>query len=319
MKLGFSGLKFLQRSRTALIGLVIGGVLISVAALNAKTPDNGFQQNARVPDGAQSINLTISDGRDVELFLPQGYSENSNVPLLIDLHGYTGSSKSQAAYTFLQEAAYDRGLAYVAPDGLEDSLGSQYWNATTACCDFNRSGVDDVAFIESLIEKIKGSANIDSSRIYLFGHSNGHFMGYALLCSGTDEITAVAGLAGAMDPNIATCRAKPSNILHIHGEADGTILFDGGALFGNRYTSAVETVKRWSYINSCGNPKQGSIDAIGGIEGEEIRTESYSCERGALEFWIIKEGIHTPTLDISFADRVIDWLMKHKALYPRGN
>lgn len=314
MKFGFSGLKFLQRSRTALIGLVIGGVLISVAALNAKTPDNEFQQNARVPDGAQSINLTISDGRDAELFLPQGYSENSSVPLLIDLHGYTGSGKSQAAYTFLQEAAYDRGLAYVAPDGLEDSLGSQYWNATTACCDFNRSGVDDVAFIESLIEKIKGSANIDSSRIYLFGHSNGHFMSYAFLCSGTNEITAVAGLAGAMDPNIATCRAKPSNILHIHGEDDGTILYDGGALFGNRYTSAVETVKRWSFINSCGNPNQGSIDAIGGIEGEEIEAESYSCKRGALDFWIIKNGIHTPTLDISFADKVIDWLMKHQSL-----
>jgi len=312
MKFGFSGLKFLQRSRTALIGLVIGGILISVAALNAKAPDNEFQQNARIPDGAQSINLSISDGRDAELFLPLGYSEDSKVPLLIDLHGYTGSGKSQAAYTFLQEASFDRGMAYVAPDGLEDSLGSKYWNATTACCDFNRSGVDDVAFIEALIAKIKESANIDSSRIYLFGHSNGHFMSYAFLCSGTNEIAAIAGLAGAMDPNIASCRAEPSNILHIHGEADGTILYDGGALFGNAYTSAVETVKRWSFINSCGNPNQGLIDAIGGIEGEEIQAESYSCKSGALDFWIIKNGIHTPTLDITFADKVIDWLTKHQ-------
>lgn len=312
MKLGFSGLKFIQRSRTALIGLVIGGVLITVAALNAKTPDNEFQQNARVPEGAQSISLTISDGREAELFLPQGYSDKTSYPLLIDLHGYTGSGKSQAAYSFLQEAAFDRGIAYIAPDGLEDSLGSQYWNATTACCDFNKSGVDDVAFIETLIAKIKRSANIDSSRIYLFGHSNGHFMSYAFLCSGTNEVAAVAGLAGAMDPNIATCRAKTSNILHIHGEADGTILYDGGALFGNRYTSAAETVKRWAFINSCDNPKQSSLDAISAIQGEEIRVESYACKSGSLDFWTIKNGIHTPTLDISFADKVIDWLMKHQ-------
>ncbi len=312
MKFGFSGLKFLKRSRTALIGIIIGGVLIGVAAINAKTPDDEFQQNARIPEGAKSINLTISGDREAELFFPEGYTDKSSVPLLIDLHGYTGTGKSQAAYSFLQEAAYDRGIAYIAPDGLEDTLGSQYWNATTACCDFNRSGVDDVKFIETLIEKVKASANIDLSRIYLFGHSNGHFMSYAFLCSGTKEIAAVAGLAGAMDPNIATCRAKPSNILHIHGEADGTILYDGGALFGNRYTSAVETVKRWAFINGCDNPKQSSLDAISAIQGDEMQVESYSCTSGSLDFWAIKNGIHTPTLDISFADKVIDWLMGHQ-------
>jgi polyhydroxybutyrate depolymerase len=312
MKFGFSGLKFLKRSRTALVGIIIGGVLIGVAAINAKTPDDEFQQNARIPEGAKSINLTISGDREAELFFPKGYTDKSSVPLLIDLHGYTGTGKSQAAYSFLQEAAYDRGIAYIAPDGLEDTLGSQYWNATTACCDFNRSGVDDVKFIETLIEKVKASANIDPSRIYLFGHSNGHFMSYAFLCSGTNEIAAVAGLAGAMDPNIATCRAKPSNILHIHGEADGTILYDGGALFGNRYTSAVETVKRWAFINSCDNPKQSSLDAISAIQGDEMQVESFVCKSGSLDFWTIKNGIHTPTLDIFFADKVIDWLMEHQ-------
>jgi polyhydroxybutyrate depolymerase len=298
--------------RNAILSIVIGAVIVSVAALNAKAPDDEFQQNARIPEGAKSINLTISGDREAELFLPQGYSDKSSVPLLIDLHGYTGTGKSQAAYSFLQEAAYDRGIAYIAPDGLEDTLGSQYWNATTACCDFNRSGVDDVKFIENLIEKVKTSANIDQTRIYLFGHSNGHFMSYAFLCSGTHEIAAVAGLAGAMDPNIATCRANPSNILHIHGEADGTILYDGGALFGNRYTSAIETVKRWAFINGCENPKQSSLDAISAIQGDEMQVESYSCKSGSLDFWTIKNGIHTPTLDISFADNVIDWLMEHQ-------
>ena len=312
MAIKFGNSLNLWRHRYAIVSVVIGVAIVSVAALISSAPDNEFQQNARIPEGAQSINLTISDGREAELFLPQGYSDISSVPLLVDLHGYTGSGKSQAAYTFLQEAAYDRGLAYVAPDGLEDSLGSQYWNATTACCDFNKSGVDDVAFIESLIKKIKSSANIDSSRIYIFGHSNGHFMSYAFLCSGTDEVAAVAGLAGAMDPNIASCRAKPSNILHIHGDKDGTILFEGGALFGNRYTSALETVDRWAFINSCENPKTSALDAIASLQGDEMEEKRFSCLSGSLEFWKIKNGIHTPTLDITFASKVIDWLMLHK-------
>jgi poly(3-hydroxybutyrate) depolymerase len=115
-----------------------------------------------------------------------------------------------------------------------------------------------------------------------------------------------------MDPNIATCRAKSSNILHIHGEEDGTILYGGGALFGNRYTSAIETVNRWAFINGCDNPKQGSLDAINAIEGEEMLVNSYSCNSGSLDFWTIKAGIHTPTLDIAFANKVIDWLMAHQ-------
>lgn len=307
----FRGFSFLRRHRFALIGLLIGGIIISVTALNSTAPDYTFEQEPRIAEGAQSINLTIAKDRDAELFLPSGYSENTSVPLLIDLHGYTGTGRSQAAYTFLQEAAYSKGLAYIAPDGLEDSLGGQYWNATTACCDFNKSQVDDVAFINALIEKAESAANIDPTRVYLFGHSNGQFMSYAFLCSGTEKIAAVAGLAGAMDPDITQCRAKPSNILHIHGEADGTILYDGGSLFGNRYTSAAETVKRWAFINGCDNPQSSPLDAISSIEGAEMKVAGFTCKQGSLDFWTIKNGIHTPTLDIDFANKVLNWLLTH--------
>ena len=298
---------FLRRHRVAFYGVLTGAVILTVAQSVSGSGDFSFAPTSSAPKGSSIVELTGE--RPAELLLPDNYSEAVATPLLINLHGYTGTGPSQSAYTFLQEAAFKSGVAYIAPTGSEDSFGSTYWNATEACCDFNNSRVDDVAYIDLLIEKSIKAANIDPSRVYLFGHSNGHFMAYAYLCSGTGKIAAVAGLAGAMDPDKTQCRAKPSNILHIHGEADGTILYEGGSLFGNRYTSATETVKGWTFINGCDNPQNSSLDAISTIEGEEMRVASYTCKQGALDFWTIKNGNHTPTLDIDFANKVLYWLL----------
>jgi hypothetical protein len=43
-----------------------------------------------------------------------------------------------------------------------------------------------------------------------------------------------------------------------------------------------------------------------------MEVKRFSCFSGSLEFWKIKNGIHTPTLDITFANKVIEWLMLHK-------
>lgn len=298
---------FLRRHRVALYGVLTGAVILTVAQSVSGSGDFSFVPTSSAPEASSVVELTGE--RPAELLLPKNYSQEVATPLLINLHGYTGTGASQSAYTFLQDAAFKRGLAYIAPTGSKDSFGSTYWNATTACCDFNNTGVDDVAYIDSLIEKASAAANIDKNRIYLFGHSNGHFMSYAYLCSGSKKIAAVAGLAGAMDPDPARCKATPSNILHIHGEKDGTILYEGGALFGNSYSSAEETVKQWSAINKCSAGPEAAQELLTSIPGEDVMARSYNCEMGSLNFWQISEGVHTPALDIAFANKVLDWLL----------
>lgn len=302
---------FLRRHRVALYGVLAGAVILTVAQSVSGSGDFSFVPTSSAPEGSSVVELTGE--RPAELLLPESYSQEVATPLLINLHGYTGTGASQSAYTFLQDAAFKRGVAYIAPTGSRDSFGSTYWNATEACCDFNNSGVDDVAYIDSLIDKASAAANIDANRIYLFGHSNGHFMSYAFLCSGSKKITAVAGLAGAMDPDPALCRATPNNILHIHGEKDGTILHSGGALFGNAYTSAEETVQQWSAINKCGAGTETAQELLTSISGEDVGARSYNCGAGSLEFWSIPQGVHTPVLDINFAEKVIVWLLQFKA------
>lgn len=302
---------FIRRHKVALYGVIAGALMLTVAQSLSGSGDYSFIPTSTAPEGSSVVEL--AGERPAELLLPESYSPDAAIPLLINLHGYTGTGASQSAYTFLQEAAYKKGLAYIAPTGSEDSFGSTYWNATSACCDFNKSGVDDVAYIDSLIEKASAAANIDVKRIYLFGHSNGHFMSYAYLCSGTKKIAAIAGLAGAMDPDPALCKSGPNNILHIHGEKDGTILYSGGALFGNPYTSAVATVAQWQKINKCNQPADSSLDLLASIDGSDTSVSTFTCNAGSLEFWSIPQGLHTPALDIEFAEKVIDWLLQFKS------
>ena len=302
---------FSRRHKVAILGLLLGVFLLQVTQGFTGSGDYTFRQSSSAVGESHESVITLEGERSTELILPEAYSEEIATPLLINLHGYTGTGPSQSAYTFLQEAAFNSGLAYIAPTGSEDSLGNTYWNATEACCDFNNSSVDDIAYIDSLIEKSIKAANIDLSRIYLFGHSNGHFMSYAYLCSGSKKIAAVAGLAGAMDSDPGICKATPNNILHIHGEKDGTILYNGGALFSNPYTSAESTVNQWSQINQCSVGSESSVELLTSIPGGDAKARSYTCSAGSLEFWHLPQGVHTPALDINFANKVLDWLLTH--------
>ena len=301
-----------RRHKVALSGVLIGIVILQVTQGLTGSGDYTFQPSSSAVGESKESVITLAGKRSAELILPKSYTSDISTPLLINLHGYSGNGPSQSSYTFLQEAAFNSGLAYIAPTGSEDSFGSTYWNATDACCDFNKSKVNDIKYLDSLIEKSIEAANIDSSRIYLFGHSNGHFMSYAYLCSGSTKIAAVAGLAGAMDPDLTSCKANPNNILHIHGEKDGTILYQGGALFGNAYTSAAETVAQWQLINKCTSKEGGSLDLLQSIEGSDTEISKFNCKNGSLEFWSLPLGIHTPALDIEFAQKVIDWLVQFK-------
>lgn len=92
--------------------------------------------------------------RSTSVDLPNGYSENNPAPLLLDLHGYMGDGLSQQRFSRLSNVARENGFVYVAPDGLRDSNGNQFWNASRSCCNFDRTDIDDTAFLKSLIDEI---------------------------------------------------------------------------------------------------------------------------------------------------------------------
>ena len=264
-----------------------------------------------------SSSFSVGGDRPAFVTLPTGYSQSVPAPLIIDLHGYSGTSVDQQRFAKMDVAANKRGVIYAGLDGLIDSQGNQFWNASVACCNFNANPVDDAAYIQGLIDEISKKVSVDPKRIYLFGHSNGHFMSYKFACTYPETVAAIAGLAGAMDSAPSNCGAtSPVNVLHIHGTNDDVINYDGGQILGNIFTSAQESAKRWASVNQCSlNPSVGTaFDLIVSLEGKETIPTIYSCPSASAELWTIEGGSHGPSLDSSFALQVMDWLLAH----PKG-
>ena len=270
---------------------------------------------------ASSADVVIGGDRPVTVRVPPSLDKTRPAPLLIVLHGYTGSGSGQEEYFGLQREAEQRGFVTAYPDGTKDSRGDRFWNATDACCNFDRSDIDDVGYLDGLITAIEAAVAVDPQRIYVVGHSNGGFMSYRLACTHADRIAAIVSLAGATFAKSSDCRpANPVAVLQIHGTADDTIAFTGGSIEGHPYPAAEESVATWATYDGCAAvpssvDQQVDVDADLTDAGQPAETTVKrwtGCKPGgAVELWTIPGGGHVPTISSAFGGAVLDFLEAH--------
>jgi len=259
------------------------------------------------PTSANS-NYTVGGDRPVTVNLPTNLTNPA--PLLILLHSASTSGAHQERYMKLGPIAKKNGILYIAPDGTMSPEGKRFWNASKSCCNKFKQDVDDVAYINSLIDEISAKTPVDPKRIYLIGHSNGAFMSYTFACK-TNKVAAIVAIAGAMDVNPDCTPSSPVSLLDIHGTADKTIKVNGGVLNSNPYTSAAETVKTIAQVNKCNNQTTSKKDFEPTIKGAETTVINYSCDTHThLQFWKIAKGSHSPKLPSDFAQQVISFLLQ---------
>ncbi len=152
------------------------------------------------------------------------------MPLVVLLHGLGSSGATMEEYFQLQPLAESKGFLLALPDGTKHADGARFWNATDACCGFG-STVDDVAYLGSVIDEVEGARNVDRSRVYVMGHSNGGFMSYRMACDVADRVAAIASVAGATWADPSKCTpSEPVSVLQVHGTADEGIRYDGGQM-----------------------------------------------------------------------------------------
>ncbi|MCH7748580.1 MAG: hypothetical protein IH939_10845 [Acidobacteria bacterium] len=260
---------------------------------------------------------TIDAGRGpLPVHVPSSYDGETPAPLILLLHGYTASGAQQDAYFGLSGLVDDYGFILVAPDGTEETSDrrSRFWNASSACCNFFGSDVDDVAYLTRLIDAVKADYAIDDTRIALFGHSNGGFMSYRMAHDRSGIISAIASLAGA---DQSGSPANPVHVLQIHGTADTVIAYDGGSFRdGGPHPGAQASVEAWAGHNGCAGDgvPTGTLDldrSLDGLETEVTRYTSGCKAGGSAELWTINGGGHGPTVSDHFSRLVVEWLLGH--------
>jgi polyhydroxybutyrate depolymerase len=250
--------------------------------------------------------------RPYDIDVPVGYDKSKAYPLIVLLHGYGANGYSQDAYFGFNALADARGVFVAHPDGTVGADGSRFWNATDACCDFNHTGVDDVAYLNALVDDVERTYNIDQKRVFFVGHSNGGFMSHRMACDAAGRIAGIVALAGDVWKDPSRCNpTAPVAVLQVHGDADMSVPYNGGTL----EPSAPQSVATWAAKNGCSGDLTDTgmtLDLDTGLPGAETGIARYACTSGAAELWTIHGGAHLPNFRMpDWGNDVFDWLMQH--------
>ncbi len=155
-------------------------------------------------------------------YIPSNATDQT--PLFIALHGLGGNAKNFRFGIGLTKRAERDNFAVLYPQGLRLPQGSRHWNAG-----FSFSDVDDLGYLDALIEHIFETTPLNRNRVTILGISNGGYMAYRMACHSQHPIHAVAIVAGTMSKtDWLDCPApNPVSVLHIHGTGDPMIHFTG--------------------------------------------------------------------------------------------
>ena len=295
--------------------LLLGLSLLAVAC--GACGRHGSTSDAPAPTAAASF---PARARPYEEHVPRTWDRSKPAPLVVMLHGYGSSGERHAESLGLMALSDEQGFVLAYPDGLVDSQGKRFWNATNACCDFDGRGVDDVAFVTYLLDDLSARMPIDAKRVYVVGHSNGGFMAHRLACDLAPRIAAVVSIAGAGWKDPSRCAPSvPVSVLEIHGDADPIIRIGGGRVFdqdGRDYPGAQDTVSAWAARLACdatSRPAAGPLDFDDLVAGPETTEADFTSCRGGVDvaLWTVRGGGHVPHPTREGLRAVWAWMAAH--------
>lgn len=230
--------------------------------------------------------------RTYRVYVPSGYDADTPTPLVVGLHGGLGSGNQFATSNGFDAGAESRGVLAVYPDGVPNPANNvRTWNAGLCCSYALQQGIDDVGFINALVQRVEAVYNVDPARVYATGHSNGAMLSYKLACDLPGVFAAIAPVEGAIDDTHPCAPGHPINVLAIHGRLERHVPFDGGVgdqgLIPTDYPSVAEAIRRWRAINHCAGPADVTT------QGDLETTDATGCTpQGDVRLRALADGNH---------------------------
>jgi len=258
-----------------------------------------FSATAAIRDGGSSGQRQTLNFQGIErsyVIRVPGDSANSNkrVPLVLVLHGGGGNAENAEKMTGFTDKAGKEGFIVVYPEGTGRRKSKRLtWNAGHCCGHAMETRIDDVGFLNALIDKLIESYPIDPKRIYATGMSNGGMMTHRLGIELSNKFAAIA-------PVVATLFGDEKKPLHpvsaimLNGLHDKSVPYQGGPP-GGRFTSAwdgtpakpaLDQATYWANADDCtAGPSKDH-------QGTFTRWR-YQCPAGlAVELYLVDDNGH---------------------------
>ena len=240
--------------------------------------------------------------RQYLLYVPSGIAERATPrPLLIVLHGGGGTARGMLRLTNgrFNELADEHGFFVVYPQGVGRAWNDGRAEPTSRA---HMQRIDDVAFIDALIDRLSGEYPIDARRVFSTGISNGGLMSFRLACRAEPRVRAIAPVTASLPLAIADqCdRGAGVALALLNGTDDPLVPYDGGAIraFGRdrgEVLSTGETIAIWIARNGCDDEPERSMRADSSDDGTRVETISYrECRsRAPVILYRVVGGGHT--------------------------
>lgn len=201
----------------------------ATAPLSDVTPGCGKSASVAVGTTAQetvAVDPQVSLGASERSYLvhvPVNYQPQLPLPLVLIFHGRGSNAAEIEGYTgFSQLADRERFIA-LYPQGLQNSSGETFWDSF----DPSQEGVDEIAFVNKVLDDVEQKLCIDVHRIDATGFSNGGNMTGMLACRMAGRIAAFAPIAGNFFDFRQGCHpGRPVALLNSHGTADDVVPYD---------------------------------------------------------------------------------------------
>ena len=186
--------------------------------------------------------------REYLLYVPPSYDRTTPTPLVISMHGAGSYPAQQMNMSRWNRRADEHGFIVVYPSGagFPRVFEAQEPGAGLTA---------EVRFFSELISTLTAAYNLDPSRIYADGLSNGGGMAFVLSCTLSDRIAAVGMVGPALFLPWSWCtdqRAVP--MIAFHGTADRLTPYRGGQSWvapDKRFPDIPTWVATWARRNRC--------------------------------------------------------------------
>jgi len=214
----------------------------------------------------------------------------SSAPLVVVLHGYSGSANGIKNYCGMNAVADNNGFAVCYPQGTSDSWGYNFWNVGY---DFHwNETVDDVDFLVQLVQYLQIQHNLSSQNTFSTGMSNGGEMSYMLACQQPQTFKAIASVAGTMfDSYWNTCGTSVIPVMEIHGTNDNVNLWAGdysNATGWGIFYDIDSIISLWVDNNSCTQFINNTLPDINTSDGSYVETDKYTNGINNNEVWLYR-------------------------------
>jgi polyhydroxybutyrate depolymerase len=204
--------------------------------------------------------ISSNQEREYLLYVPKSYDRTKPAPLVITLHTSMSWDSSAMAISRWNKVAAENGFIVVYPEG--SGFGPRSWEMAGS---ETPARMPDVMFISNLIDRLETVYNIDKTRIYANGMSNGAAMAFVLSCTLSDRIAAVGMVSAGLYPDWSWCTDHhPVPVIAFHGTADPICPYDGGPskLAGGSFPGVRGFYAHWSQRNQCRlNPIESLVAA----------------------------------------------------------